>query len=464
MASEITQLSDIIHSSVHDLLALSAANDWSLPELNKPFNPATGTFRTNPDAARASAKIIGAAMQLAMTLMAPKQSVYSYLEGPLKAAALRVCLGTHVPEILSESGPEGMHVTQITERMGSQKVDSAKLGRLMRIMANNHVFRELKPDVFAHNMHSSILDVRKPVDAILANPSAKHDGTLGLAALWEYSLDEIAKSSMELLENMTDPKTAFSDNPILSAHQRVFKHNLTTYDWYELPEQEYRRRRFSTGQTGIAALADDSILLEYDWNALPKGSVVVDVGGGFGATSRYIAQHAPDLRFIVQDKSEVVAAGIQAWKDRDLLESKRVVFQDHDFFTPQPDNKATVFVLKNILHNWGDSYNIALLKHLRAAAMPETRVLIYGAIIQHVCPSDGDGANDSGPLLPTYGVQGEYQYLMDLIMMASYNAREYTQSALSELLLKAGWKICAVHPRDIFIETSGMDVVVASPI
>jgi len=205
MASEINQLSGIIHSSVKDLLALSAANDWSLPELNKPFNPATSTFRTNPDAARMSAKIIAAAMQLAMTLMAPKQSVYSFLEGPLKAAALRVCLGTHVPEIVSEAGPEGLHITQITERMGPQKVDSAKLGRIMRLLANNHVFREVKPDVFAHSMHSSILDVRKPVDEILANPAAKHDGTLGLAALWEYSLDEAAKSSTMLFRKHDGP-------------------------------------------------------------------------------------------------------------------------------------------------------------------------------------------------------------------------------------------------------------------
>jgi hypothetical protein len=131
-----------------------------------------------------------------------------------------------------------------------------------------------------------------------------------------------------LLENMTDPRTAFSDDPILSPHQRVFNHNLSTYDWYELPENDYRRRRFSTGQTGFVALAGSSILrgnltqpdsslsfsnspVEYDWNALPKGSVVVDLGGGFGASAKYIAQHAPHLQVIVQDKQEVVAAGRQ---------------------------------------------------------------------------------------------------------------------------------------------------------
>ncbi|KAJ7812032.1 S-adenosyl-L-methionine-dependent methyltransferase [Mycena olivaceomarginata] len=387
MASEITQLSAIIQSSVQDLLALSSTNGWSLPELNKPFDPATQSFRANPDGARASAKIIAAAMQLATTLMSPRQSIgNTCVEGPLKGAALRVCLGSHVPEICAKRDP-------------------------------------------------SVLDVGKPVDEILANPSAKHDGTPGFVALWEYTLDEAAKSSSMLLENMTDPRTAFSDDPILSPHQRVFNHNLSTYDWYELPENDYRRRRFSTGQTGFSTTG----------NALPKGSVVVDLGGGFGASAKYIAQHAPHLQVIVQDKQEVVAAGRQAWKERDLLESKRVVFQGHDFFTPQPDNKASVF-------------------HLRAAATPETRILIVGAIIQHVCPSDGS-TSDSGPLLPTYGVLSQAQFMLDIMMLVNFNAREYTQSALAELLLEGGWKICAVHERDdIFVETTGLELVVASPI
>lgn len=37
----------------------------------------------------------------------------------------------------------------------------------MRYMANSHLFREVKPDVFAHSMTSSVLDTRKPLDEIL---------------------------------------------------------------------------------------------------------------------------------------------------------------------------------------------------------------------------------------------------------------------------------------------------------
>jgi hypothetical protein len=58
---------------------------------------------------------------------------------------------------------------------------------------------------------------------------------------------------------MKDPKTAFSDNAIHSPFQRAFKHDMMIYDWYELPEQDYRLRRFATGMTGIAALRGERV-------------------------------------------------------------------------------------------------------------------------------------------------------------------------------------------------------------
>jgi ubiquinone/menaquinone biosynthesis C-methylase UbiE len=44
----------------------------------------------------------------------------------------------------------------------------------------------------------------------------------------------------------------------------------------------------------------------YAWANLPKGSTVVDVGGGVGAQSLTLATHHPHLRFIVQDLPSVV--------------------------------------------------------------------------------------------------------------------------------------------------------------
>ena len=44
---------------------------------------------------------------------------------------------------------------------------------------------------------------------------------------------------------------------------------------------------------------------------MEKDSLVVDVGGGIGSTTRVFAKAFPHLRFVIQDRSAVVAEGIQ---------------------------------------------------------------------------------------------------------------------------------------------------------
>jgi hypothetical protein len=81
MSSDIQQLSDIISSSVSKLLEVSQVNGFSLPVLYEPFQPAKNTFRSNAQAAEATAKIIAAAMQLATTLMTPGQGLNNFIAG-----------------------------------------------------------------------------------------------------------------------------------------------------------------------------------------------------------------------------------------------------------------------------------------------------------------------------------------------------------------------------------------------
>ena len=89
---------------------------------------------------------------------------------------------SHAPEVLRAAGPKGLHVEEIAKPSG---VDPAKLGtflqiakrvgtiaqlllaRLLRLAATYHIFREVSPDVFAHNRLSSLLDTGKPIEVIL---------------------------------------------------------------------------------------------------------------------------------------------------------------------------------------------------------------------------------------------------------------------------------------------------------
>ncbi len=47
----------------------------------------------------------------------------------------------------------------------------------------------------------------------------------------------------------------------------------------------------------------------FDWSSLPKGAVVVDVGGGVGTSSLILAKKTSDIKIVVQDRLSVIQEG-----------------------------------------------------------------------------------------------------------------------------------------------------------
>lgn len=58
---------------------------------------------------------------------------------------------------------------------------------------------------------------------------------------------------------MKDPKLAHSQEPNETPFNAAFKTDLRWFDWYELPENEYRRRRFATALAGAPVLTKQSV-------------------------------------------------------------------------------------------------------------------------------------------------------------------------------------------------------------
>lgn len=48
------------------------------------------------------------------------------------------------------------------------------------------------------------------------------------------------------------------------------------------------------------------LVVGFSWKDLPQGSTVVDVGGGKGQVVKAIAEAVPHLKFVVQDRPEVI--------------------------------------------------------------------------------------------------------------------------------------------------------------
>ncbi|EEB88036.1 hypothetical protein MPER_14364, partial [Moniliophthora perniciosa FA553] len=101
------------------------------------------------------------------------------------SATLDTVNETHVANVLIGAGPEGLHVDEIAKEVG---IESPQLTRVLRYLSTRHIFREVKPNVFAHNRTSTLLTKKAPLHEIrkdshrLYSPVAQYDDS-SVAAL-----------------------------------------------------------------------------------------------------------------------------------------------------------------------------------------------------------------------------------------------------------------------------------------
>ncbi len=78
--------------------------------------------------------------------------------------------------------------------------------------------------------------------------------------------------------------------------------------------------------------------------------------------------------------------------------------------------------MRMILHDWSDEHAIKILCRLRAAAGPDTQLVVIDSILSFACPENDIVKNIPGaagplpppPLLPNLGYAGVPSYLSDI--------------------------------------------------
>ncbi|KAI0324800.1 S-adenosyl-L-methionine-dependent methyltransferase [Cubamyces sp. BRFM 1775] len=492
-----------IGSAIDDLERIytdrSQSEPLDFPRLDEPYYATASHSATeelahslndDPAVSLASKKIVAACGHLAASVNKPWYGLMEAIQAGQLSAAIRFLEAAHIVEILREAGPQGLHVKDIHRSVVELRPKTApapdpetftvaRLGHVLRLLATSHWLKEVGPDVFANNRRSSYIDTGKSLEQLRAKPDKKYLDTDGVAAFVGLTGDEAFKFMAYMTEwflpdtrtgsLVLDAKGGFdsaksgtpsevakdSDSaPVkyVCPFNLAFDTQLGFFPWLELPENRGRLERFGHAMTGTRQWeTKEGILFGFPWAELPPDSVLVDVGGGIGSTSLTVAVAHPHVNVVVEDRPQVVELAPSSWgpKYASLFETGRISFRVRDLFEPwkplASEKAPDVFLIRLVLHDWMDPDCLNMLRILRSAAGPNTKLLIGDMLLPFACDSEDAFIKEDSPLLPNLGTANIHGYLIDIMMMGMFGAKERTVAEMTELTRAAGWKITDIR-------------------
>lgn len=190
---------------------------------------------------------------------------------------------------------------------------------------------------------------------------------------------------------------------------------------------EYRQQRpeevaiFNRAMNSMTGSISTAIVAGYDFSS---AVMVVDVGGGGGLLLTEILKANPGARGILFDLQGTVDNAREFVAVSGVGERCELVAGD--FFKAVPSG-ADLYLLKSILHDWYDKEAGAILTTVRAAARPDSVLLVIEPVLA--------GPNDGAPA--KFG---------DLNMMVAAGGQERTREEWEKLFGSTGWRLDDVRP------------------
>ncbi|KAK8121764.1 hypothetical protein PG984_010434 [Apiospora sp. TS-2023a] len=153
--------------------------------------------------------------------------------------------------------------------------------------------------------------------------------------------------------------------------------------------------------------------------------LVVDVAGGKGQALKEILEETPAIpaaRCVLQDQPHVIEEAVAEHKDSAVLGPVQKL--GSSIFGEQPTKGALVYYIRRVLNDWSDQEALQILKNVRAACVPDSRVLIA----EYLRPSDQPSV---------------YTSTVDMFIL-NIGGKVRSEKAFGELAAKAGLKIASI--------------------
>jgi cyclopropane fatty-acyl-phospholipid synthase-like methyltransferase len=197
------------------------------------------------------------------------------------------------------------------------------------------------------------------------------------------------------------------------AFERVHGEDLFSY----LAKHPDDAAIFNEAMRFVSTAVLTGLLEAYDFSRFPT---IVDVGGGTGALLAAILQANPETRGVLADRPDVLSSAAPVLRAAAITD--RVETVASDFFQAVPE-AGDLYVLSNIIHDWGDEDAVRILQACRQAMPDDGRLLI----VELVLPDGGEPSMAK---------------LADLEMLAlTPGGRQRTISEYAGLLEQAGLRL-----------------------
>jgi hypothetical protein len=102
------------------------------------------------------------------------------------------------------------------------------------------------------------------------------------------------------------------------------------------------------------------------------------IGGSRGHVSMAGAKRYPDLKFLIQDRAEVI---VETEKQCPPFLRDQISFMTHNFMTPQPITTADVYMLRWMIHDWSDKYAVRILRSIIPTMKTGAKIVLVEGVL-----------------------------------------------------------------------------------
>lgn len=192
---------------------------------------------------------------------------------------------------------------------------------------------------------------------------------------------------------------------------------------------------FNAAMTALSNAHYSGVVEAYNFNSIRK---LVDIGGGHGRLISMILKAYPKMRGVLYDLPHASEGGRKGIGEAGLIDRCEVV--SGDFFQSVPEG-GDAYILSRVIHDWDDDEAVAILKVVRKAMQPRSRLLLFETLVRA----------DNRPAYPL---------LSDLNMLVLTGGKERSEEEYRAIYRAAGFKLSRVVDTP---SPTGMTIIEGKP-